>query len=338
LGTLNQYEELCQHSCCPVFLVALTGTDLVIWGAVTAERFFFEPLVSVLLDPMPRVTDRTAVEDKMLEVANVFRALKKGVDELKKHYDDLPRPSPVPTTDRGVGSRTILTRSGGRSSSSGGHTSRSAGRTTNHTEKYIAGMFPRWCTFKSDSKEYKLQYVRRLPMDLAKPVFLAKMTGGDCETGKDVVVKFASSYCPDAHKLLWKEGLAPELYYAEKEVCAEDKPNAPDMWVVVMEYIKGAPPSGALGEKLKEKLTKCVNVLHKAGYVHGDLRPPNVLVRDDKLFLVDFDWANTRGTARYPLHISLSPEKNWHPGVTRGGLIEYEHDNHRLESLVSGLG
>lgn len=333
LPTLNQYEELRQQSCCPAFLIALTGADLVIWGAVTAERFFFEPLASVMLVPMPKGLGRSALENKMLEVVNVFRALKEGVDELEKHYAGLPRPPPVLNTDSAIRSRLIATRPGG-------NTSRSSGGPAIHTKEYIPGMFPRWRKFVSNAKEYNLQYVRRLPTNFEVPVFVAKMISDGSEVGEDVVVKFTPSYCPEAHKLLEELKLAPKLYYADFESCAEDKPDAPDMWVVVMEFIEHAThPPMQLEEEHKTKLTKCVDALHAKGYVHGDLRRPNILVRNDELFLVDFDWANKKSKARYPLHISLTETHNthnWHPGVTRGGVIEVEHDVYRLNNMIAG--
>ncbi|KLO19329.1 hypothetical protein SCHPADRAFT_935403 [Schizopora paradoxa] len=349
------YEGLRQQSCCPAFLIALTGVDLVIWGAVTADRFFFEPLASIMLVPMPKNSGRTALESKMLEVVNVFRALREGVDELVEHYAKLPNPPSVLTSDSANGSRPIATRSGGGTSCSGGggkgRTSggtsrsggggkvRSGGGPTFHTNEYIPGMFPRWHVFVSESEEYKLEYVRRLPTNFEKPIFLAKMTGGS-EVGKDVVVKFAPSYCPEAHKLLGDLKLAPKLHYAKFEPCSKGNPDAPDMWVVVMDFIeKATHPSMQLEERHSTKLRRCVDELHAKGYVYGDLRRPNILVRDDELFLIDFDWANEKSKARYPLHIYLEETPsthNWHRGVTRGGEIEIEHDVYRLESIIAG--
>jgi predicted Ser/Thr protein kinase len=302
----------------------LTGTDLVIWGAVTTEKFFFEPLASIMLIPMPRASGRTALEDKMLEVANVLRALKEGAKELKDHYSGLVRPLPVRYTDRAVGYRLVRVPT--------------PELFTETPTDYISGMFPRWRKFVSESKEYKLHYLRRLRKNLRNPIFLAKMTGGDdSEAEQTVVVKFAHRYCPEAHKLLEKERLAPRLYYANFEACAEDKPDAPDMWVVVMEYMEGATdPPDRLEEKQEEKLTKCVDVLHEAGYVHGDLRWQNILVRNDDLFLLDFDWANKQGIATYPVNVNLGEEKNWHHEVCRGGHIEFEHDLYRLEEMLAG--
>ena len=138
MRALNQYEGLRQQSCCPAFLIALTGTDLVIWGAVTAERFFFEPLAFIMLVPRPRRSARTAVEDKILEVANLLRALKEGVKELENHYSGVIRPLPIRLTKQAVGSRLI--------------TVPPSGLCTEAPTDSIPGMFPRWRKFTSESK------------------------------------------------------------------------------------------------------------------------------------------------------------------------------------------
>jgi len=38
-------------------------------------------------------------------------------------------------------------------------------------------------------------------------------------------------------------------------------------------------------------VTRAMNEFHDLGFVHGDLRPPNILYRDGDVKIIDFDWA-----------------------------------------------
>ncbi len=58
------------------------------------------------------------------------------------------------------------------------------------------------------------------------------------------------------------------------------------------------------------------------GYVFGDLREPNVLLRKDKLYILDFDWCGKINEVRYPLDICDDDEMDWHNGVGPYRLIE----------------
>jgi hypothetical protein len=55
-------------------------------------------------------------------------------------------------------------------------------------------------------------------------------------------------------------------------------------------------------------------------------RVPNILVEDDGVFLIGFDWAGQQGAAKYPLHLNQDIE--WHPEAGVGVNIEYAHDEH----------
>ena len=48
----------------------------------------------------------------------------------------------------------------------------------------------------------------------------------------------------------------------------------------------------SLGSILKQ-----LYAIHKAGFVHGDIKPANIiLARDDLWYIIDFDWASPIGT------------------------------------------
>lgn len=70
--------------------------------------------------------------------------------------------------------------------------------------------------------------------------------------------------------------------------------------------------------------------------VHGDVRPPNVLVRftDDTVSgvrFVDLDWSGISGCSRY-LH-AMNPAIVWHSNAKPGRVMEQEHDKYMLSVL-----
>ena len=73
--------------------------------------------------------------------------------------------------------------------------------------------------------------------------------------------------------------------------------------------------------------------MHEKGYVHGDLRPQNILVFDKGVCILDFDWAEKCEVARYPKELNMSSECNWHCDVQPGGRITAEHDTYQLQQI-----
>lgn len=67
-----------------------------------------------------------------------------------------------------------------------------------------------------------------------------------------------------------------------------------------MEKIYGSMLNSPVSAEMKMALKMAVEVMHAKNFVHGDLRPQNILVVDNKVRLLDFDWAGNEGTARYP--------------------------------------
>ena len=194
-----------------------------------------------------------------------------------------------------------------------------------------------------DDEEYKVEYTGRLGglYSLSKTVFKGTVMRGRDEVKSDVVIKFTATYCEDAHRKLAEIGRAPRLRFCELV-------DSVGMYVVIMDYEDGkhacAPSeerhihdrcTPLVGERHIEELRTVVKTLHEEGYVHGDIREPNVLITASGLKLIDFDWCGKEGTARYPADIFLDCENmKWHKGVGRGGRIEKSHDEHMFECLT----
>lgn len=174
-----------------------------------------------------------------------------------------------------------------------------------------------------------MDYKRSLaPYSLSKAVFQGTAMRSKYKMMYDVVIKFTPTYCEDAHRKLAEKGRAPFLRFCERVASV-------GMYVVVMDYENGEHVDKPLQDKMHiEQLREAVGALHDANYVHGDLREPNVLITADGLKIIDFDWCGEDGVARYPAHISLVPDLGWHEGVSRGGLIRKDHDEHMFGRLT----
>ena len=88
-------------------------------------------------------------------------------------------------------------------------------------------------------------------------------------------------------------------------------------------------------QKIKQKLAEKVSSFHDAGFVHGDIRNTNVMVKKDGegFYLIDFDWAGEYPDAKYPMHINR--ETITRPdGATDGEIITKEHDMTMIDGLT----
>ena len=118
---------------------------------------------------------------------------------------------------------------------------------------------------------------------------------------KGMVYKFSSSYDSEAHNAI--ENFTPKLRKVQK-INGE--------FMIEMEYLEDYDV--LTKEKFKElndqnrctviiTLIRAIKTLHEKGYVHGDIRMPNIMVKtQDKIDLkiIDFEFAGKEGTVYYP--------------------------------------
>jgi tRNA A-37 threonylcarbamoyl transferase component Bud32 len=82
-------------------------------------------------------------------------------------------------------------------------------------------------------------------------------------------------------------------------------------------------PSVSLYEPIKEKVV----AFHQWGYVHGDLRDTNLMVRDNRvpeMMLFDFDCVGEIGKVRYPINMNR----------TSSDLMEHMMESSLLPSMT----
>jgi RIO-like serine/threonine protein kinase len=88
-------------------------------------------------------------------------------------------------------------------------------------------------------------------------------------------------------------------------------------------------------QPLKEAITSFIQELHSYndGYVHGNLRDTNFVVKDNKHFvLLDFDWARPIQKTSDPMHVNGTDIRR-PDGAWDGEKIAVEHDLEMLNYL-----
>ena len=86
---------------------------------------------------------------------------------------------------------------------------------------------------------------------------------------------------------------------------------------IKMEYIDGDPLKKIITPALSEQAGELVGKLHSCGIVHGDLTTSNIMLRDGKLFLIDFGLAYIDGTLEargVDIHVLFQTFESTHEG------------------------
>ena len=158
-----------------------------------------------------------------------------------------------------------------------------------------------------------------------KPCLFAATLVYENRRCREAVVKFSMRYGIDVHRSLAEDNQAPEVIHFLK--------LAGNWFVVVMEKVNGRPLQCPVDESIKTSLNLVVEKLSNKNFVHGDLRPQNILLLPDKsIRVVDFDSSGLAGQVKYPLDINESCD--WHPHVKAGEVIIHCHDTYQIEKLT----
>ena len=147
------------------------------------------------------------------------------------------------------------------------------------------------------------------------------------------MIKFSGKPYPvELHNLLAKERMVPQLYgYQEFS----------GVHVVVMELLEDAEHFNTKTHgHLQEQVSAAAKRMHDDGWVHGDLRDANILVKSGKVYLIDFEWAGKPSKANPPRYPASLNEQIWtqlvqySEGIYPGGFITMEHDKYMLSRLL----
>ncbi|KAF5370410.1 hypothetical protein D9757_013134 [Collybiopsis confluens] len=160
--------------------------------------------------------------------------------------------------------------------------------------------------------------------------------GARTATAERIIVKFGyGHYGVDAHRAAAKAGLAPALLaFSELEG---------GWWMVVMEYLDSGFQScakfGVLEKACRTIIVESMAKFTALGYVHGDLRASNVLVRklegQWECRFIDFDWAGRENQVTYPLGVYCTSGL-YRPLTHMDGLpITAEHDRQTMFNMLA---
>ena len=209
-----------------------------------------------------------------------------------------------------------------------------------------------YSTYRSSSgKHVALEFVKPLgPSPLYRnpnPTLLFLGKSPD-HSESSVLIKLVAPKCygEAVHRMLAEKGLAPLLHGT---ACVAGAPSA-----IVMEYLDASSQWMTLQDYVKEcqeirittehpRLIELLETMKTEGFVHGDLRPNNIMCRellgpwnergDLEIKVIDFDWAGKLGVARYPA--IMNPDIAW-PGRRRD-LIGEDDDRILLSKTLAKL-
>ncbi|KAG5650881.1 hypothetical protein H0H81_010681 [Sphagnurus paluster] len=307
--TQPNHTRIRENSCCPTFLVAIAGGSMSILGAVWTDKI----IVQHLTDYISLAHDAIFNNNAVYRTAHILHALVRSIHRLDAFYHSLKtRPQ-------------------------------SHAQPTNTIHKTLGPRyFPSVNAYRGpDGEIVNFTFVVPLEPDPTCTTFLAK-TEGPTSEHEHVVVKFVHRYNKPAHELLASHGMAPALRYCDKIGIREGDPSYGDLLMIVMDFVDGEMAdkfkAQALPATFREQIRNAVTLLHRADFVFGDLRAPNVMItKDGRVLLIDFDMVGVHGVSRYP--IMMSPSIQWPPGVGAGlGVMMKEHDEEMLSRLVPGMG
>ncbi|KAK0207037.1 hypothetical protein DFS33DRAFT_638382 [Desarmillaria ectypa] len=267
---------------------------MAVFGAVFTDKLIIEPLTDLI-----RVVNLRLDSPHYRRIARLFYVFGNYLTSLANYWDTLIIPS-VPVTSM-------------------------------EHPRY----FPHINSYISNNSTTSFRYLRPMdPQDTLCVTFLAE-TADPSRTR--IVVKFVEQYGGEAHRLLADADLAPKLLYHGPLDSSTDAPSYGSLRMVVMEEVEGTNAFVQYqGRKAPESFVTSVREavcrLHDHGFVFGDLRRQNIMVtQDDKVKLIDFDWAGKDGEAEYPMR--LSEKIQWAPGVGAMEKVYKAHDIFMIDKL-----
>jgi len=190
--------------------------------------------------------------------------------------------------------------------------------------------FPDPRTYRSlvDNTTVNFKYLHQI--DQRKLLFF-----GETEDGERLCIKFVRRYSRRVHEECAKVGIAPNLR-GFMDIGAGWK-------MVIMDALDQEYKhfdEDILPKDTCELIKKRFVELHQAGFVHGDVRDANIMIRKDAkpgFMLIDFDWSGVVGEARYP--INVNKVDIWRPeDVSDGLLIKSDHDIAMLNHIFDLSG
>jgi len=131
-------------------------------------------------------------------------------------------------------------------------------------------------------------------------------------------IKFTHQYGEDVHRYCATKGHAPRLHAVQRlpggfhMVVMDD---IGEEYIDLHSFVENHPEirSSSAYAVLKEKIRRFLEEMHRDGWVHGDLRMTNVMVKkrgmDGSFLFIDFDWGGKNQQVFYPLFLNTTEVK-----------------------------
>ncbi|KAL0227545.1 hypothetical protein RCL1_003689 [Eukaryota sp. TZLM3-RCL] len=151
---------------------------------------------------------------------------------------------------------------------------------------------------------------------------------------RHIIVKYSDTYCEELHNMLAAAGFAPEHIITV---------SIGPFYCTLMDFVDGVRLSVMHDPHnysfITEQLQQLKKILFESGYVHGDVRSPNIIVNtiSKKIYLLDFDWGVPveSPVALYPS--DLNENITWPEGVQRWSKMTREHDQKNIDTMITDL-
>jgi thiamine kinase-like enzyme len=129
-------------------------------------------------------------------------------------------------------------------------------------------------------------------------------------TSRQLCVKFVyRQYGEEPHRMLSQNKMAPELFDVSRidggptMVVMEMLDNS---WQTLFDFAQKEArwKNPSVKSTIRKRLNEIVTKLEEGGFVHGDFRANNIMIRsgeEESAMLIDFDWAGEDGKVHYPL-------------------------------------
>ncbi|KAI3639203.1 hypothetical protein MIR68_002733 [Amoeboaphelidium protococcarum] len=144
-----------------------------------------------------------------------------------------------------------------------------------------------------------------------------------------IIVKFCTKYNEEIHRFCHQHGFAPQLFSGSR---------MGHYYMVVMEKLdmRRIRFDDRKNSTFITQAKHIISTLQQKGYVHGDMRETNLLIRTDieQLVLIDYDWAGVHGVSVYAPFLNMD-EISWPPGVEPGKPMLMEHDECLMRRLFN---
>ena len=200
-------------------------------------------------------------------------------------------------------------------------------------------LFPWIDHFENEGEVTNFVYLKALQAHAACKTFLVQKTGGGHE-GELLVVKFVETYGNEVQDFMASHGLAPKLHHCAALADMFPGHSFRRLMMVAMDPVSGETLEDKYGgsvvpKDVADKIAAVLTTLWDAGWVHGDIRAPNLMIDDGgSVKLIDYDWAGADAKVEYPLRISLGLFLGV-DGVVGGRKIRKKHDEGMVRKFIS---